>query len=99
MSKPLSDEEREWKSLAMAKYRLFPNGLRLCVGRSAITGEQAIQEIQRETELGKLLVRVEKMYLQSIKTINWEDFCERSDDEKQTKPTFKIPHGQGGRFS
>lgn len=74
MSQKLSDEEREWKSLAIARYRLLPNGLRLCIGRTAISGEQAVLEIQRETELGKLLIRVEKFYLQNIKQIDWSKY-------------------------
>lgn len=88
----LTDEEREWKKLAIARYQLFPTGLKLCVGRNVLTNEQAIQEIQKESEIGKILVRVEKYYLQSLKHEDWSEY------EKSDKPTNVKPHGERGRF-
>lgn len=69
----LTPEEREWKSLVIARYNLFPYGLKLCVGKHALTHDQILTEIQRETELGRLLIRVEKTYLQSLKNINFKE--------------------------
>ena len=72
MSQKLTEEERNWKNLAIARYAYFPKNLYLCVGRHSITDDQAIYEIKRESELGKFLVRVEKFYLQNIKEIDWK---------------------------
>lgn len=74
MSLKLTPEEREWKSLALARYTYFPKNLKLCVGRYALTSEQILAEIQRESEVGIFLIRVEKFYLQSIKKIDWSKY-------------------------
>ena len=87
----LSDEEREWKKLAIARYQLFPTGLKLCIGRNVLTNEQIIQEIQKESEIGKIIVRAEKYYLQAIKHEDWSKY------EESDKPKNDKPHRERGR--
>lgn len=59
--------KKDWKYLTIARYKCIPNKYRICIGTWAGSPSSAIKEIENESEIGELLVRIEQEYLTSIK--------------------------------
>lgn len=64
---------KEWKELAIARYRCMSPNILISMGGNwndiehTYNSPAIIEEIKKETEIGKYFVEVEKQYLTSLK--------------------------------
>lgn len=59
--------DKDWKELVIFRYKCIPSTYRISIGVWNGNSQDAIKEIEAETEIGNLLVKVEQNYLRSLK--------------------------------
>ncbi len=58
--------ETFWR-IAKARFEKMPSHLRLIIGANSLTKEEILNEIEKRSEVGKLLVKMQLEYLKFLK--------------------------------
>jgi len=62
--------DKEVKKLVIARLKTMPSNLRISIGNSVYSKEELIEKVEKEDEIGKLIVKVQLNYLKSFKNFS-----------------------------
>jgi len=62
--------DKEVKKLVIARLKTMPSNLRISIGNSVYSKEELIEKVEKEDEIGKLIVRMQLNYLKSFKNFS-----------------------------
>ena len=59
--------EKDWIDLSVVRLEQMPENLRMCVCDKCYDKYELIEEVKKQSEIGKLIIKVEKNYFKWIR--------------------------------
>lgn len=65
----MTKDYAEWKELVLIRLKSMPSNIEVSVGSvGTLSKEDLINHVEKDDDLGRLIVEMQKKYLQSMKT-------------------------------